>query len=146
MEKRRAARESSAGTDLSAEFLPGYLGPMRFENAEDRLNPVTPDDADESTLGGYLRVHGRAAAFEGSDGRPYTVAVEAERSDDESGWFAYLVFLRWADTGTAIMGHMETGDLASGSTEEEARAELEKLALPEVKALLDAVIEASGSE
>jgi hypothetical protein len=119
---------------------------MRFQNTEDRLNPVTPPGIDESTLQGYLRVHGRAAAFEGSDGRPYTVAVEAEPAEDRPGWVAYLVFLRWADTGTAIMGHLDSGNLAEAATEEEARAQLDSLPLTEVKALLDATLEAHRSE
>jgi hypothetical protein len=114
---------------------------MQFQNAEDRLNPVVPESVDESTLGGYLRVHGRAAAFEGSDGRPYTVAVEAEPAEGGQKWVAYLVFLRWADTGTAIMGHLETADLAVGGTEEEARAALDALPLAEIKALLDSSLE-----
>jgi len=113
---------------------------MQFQGAEDRLNPIAPDGADETTLGGYPRVHGRAAAFEGSDGRPYTAAVEAEQVEDSEGWVGYLVFLRWADTGTAIMGHLETGDLVAEASEAEARAALEALPLAEVKRILDETI------
>ncbi len=111
---------------------------MYFRGSEDRLNPVTPEGVSDATLGGYLAVHGRAAAFEGADGEPYTVAVEAEPGEDaEAGWVAYLVFLRWSHSGTAIMGHLETGDLAYGPTEAEARAALEALPLSRVKAVLD---------
>jgi hypothetical protein len=113
---------------------------MQFQGAEDRLNPIAPEGADETTLGGYPRVHGRAAAFEGSDGRPYTAAVEAEPAEGVEGWVGYLVFLRWADTGTAIMGHLETGDLVAEASEEEARAALDALPLAEVKRILDETI------
>lgn len=112
---------------------------MLYKSAEDRLNPIAPAEADESTLGGYSAVYGRAAAFHGCDGQPYTVAIETERSGDES-WAAYLVFLRWAGSGSAVMGHLETGDLLSGTTEGEARARLEQLPLTRVKELLDETI------
>ena len=39
-------------------------------------------DGDDTTLGGYLAVHGRPPAFEGPDGHPYTVSVEVERTAD----------------------------------------------------------------
>ena len=124
-----------------------YLGRVRYQSAEDRLNPVTPTGADETTLGGYPRVHGRAAAFEGSDGEPYTAAIETERSEEGLGrWVAYLVFVRWAQTGTAIMGHLETGDLAEGASEEEARSALEVLPLRSVKEILDQEIARRSAE
>jgi hypothetical protein len=120
---------------------------MKFQSAEDRLNPIVPEGVDETTLGGYPQVHGRAAGFEGADGRPYTVAIEAEPSDDpDAGWVAYLVFLRWADTGTAIMGHLETPDLAGGATEQEARAALESLPLAHVKEILDETLRRKREE
>lgn len=114
---------------------------MRYANAEDRLNPVTPDGVDDTTLGGYLAVHGRAAAFQGADGEPYTVAVETDAGEDPAAPFtAYLVFVRWAQTGTAVMGHLETGDLAAAATEAAARAALEALPLAEVRRILDETI------
>ena len=114
---------------------------MKYASAEDRLNPLPPEDADETTLGGYMAVHGRAAAFEGMDGEPYTAGVETDASDDPDGPVSgYLVFIRWAQTGTAIMGHLETGDLVAAPTEDEARARLEALSLREVRALLDEAI------
>lgn len=114
---------------------------MRYQNAEDRLNPIAPAGADESTLGGYPAVHGRAPAFEGTDGEPYTAAIETEHSPDaEEPWAAYLVFVRWARTGSAAMGHLETGDLVTGDSEAEVRAGLEALPLRRVKAILDETI------
>lgn len=110
---------------------------MRFSNSEDRLNPIAPEGTDESTLGGYPRVHGRAAAFEGSDAQPYTAAIETEQDPESGRWVAYLIFLRWAESGTAIMGHLETGDLAEGESQAEAQAALEEWPLTRVKQLLD---------
>ncbi|MDB4947397.1 MAG: hypothetical protein JWM27_46 [Gemmatimonadetes bacterium] len=114
---------------------------MSFGGAEDRLNPVAPAGADETTLGGYTAIHGRAAAFTGSDGEPYTVGVETEETGDPAApWVAYLVFLRWAQTGSTVMGHMETPDLVSAETEADAARALETLTLHEVRGLLDDAI------
>ena len=118
---------------------------MRYGGAEDRLNPIAPPGVDDSTLGGYLAVHGRAAAFEGCDGEPYTVAVETDRSH-EGDWAAYLVFVRWAQTGTAVMGHLETDDLASAESEDAARSALEALPLTEVRHILDETIRRRADE
>jgi hypothetical protein len=114
---------------------------MKYSSAEDRLNPVPPEGADESTLGGYAAIHGRAAAFEGADGEPYTVGIETDAPDEAGGPVAgYLVFLRWSRNGSAIMGHVETGDLVAAPTEAEARARLEALPLDEVRRLLDETV------
>jgi hypothetical protein len=112
---------------------------------EDRLNPVAPEGVDDSTLGGYPAVHGRAPSFEGSDGSPYSVAVETDRLED-GAWAAYLIFLRWAETGSAIMGHLETGDLARAATAEGAKAILDQLPLPRVKEILEEAIAARREE
>ena len=119
---------------------------MKYQSAEDRLNPVPPEGADDTTLGGYPAVHGRAPAFEGSDGQPYTAGIETERSDAGAGWAAYLVFVRWSQTGTNVMGHLETGDLAEGASEPEARAALEALPLASVKEILDQEITRRAAE
>jgi hypothetical protein len=108
---------------------------------EDRLNPIPPEGVDESTLGGYPAVHGRAPGFEGVDGCAYTVAIEIEEAEEGSDeWIAYLVFLRWADHGSAIMGHLETDDLARAPTPEAARTAVEALPLTRVKEILDEVV------
>src|SRR5690606_22402709 len=89
---------------------------------------------------------GRAAAFEGSDGEPYTVAIETEPAEDGSRWAGYLVFLRWSQTGSAVMGHLETGDLASGQSEAEARSLLEALPLQRVREILNDEIARRGTD
>ncbi len=114
---------------------------MKFTKPEDRLNPIPSEGVDESTLGGYPAVHGRAPGFEGIDGLAYTAAIEAEPAEDGEGWTAYLVFLRWAAEGSAIMGHLETSDLARGATREEAIQRIESTPLIQVKTLLDETIE-----
>jgi hypothetical protein len=119
---------------------------MKYASAEDRLNPVTPEGVSDATLGGYQAVHGRAAAFEGCDGEPYTAAVDTDESGDPAAPFtAYLVFVRWAQTGTAVMGHLETGDLAAAASEDEARAALEALPLARVREILDETIRARAA-
>lgn len=114
---------------------------MRYRSAEDRLNPLVPAGVDDTTLGGYAAVHGRAAAFEGVDGFAYTAAADTDQTGDPAApWAAYLVFVRWANGGTAIMGHLETANLVAGATEAEVRALLDAMPLPEVKRILDATI------
>ncbi len=120
---------------------------MRYSGSEDRLNPQTPEGVTDETLGGYARVHGRAAAFQGCDGEPYTAAVEIDETGDPgTPWAAYLVFVRWAQTGTAVMGHLETGDLVAAPTEAAARDALNGLTLAEVRTLLDETIRRKRSE
>lgn len=114
---------------------------MQFRGKEDRLNPIAPDGVDDTTLGGYPAVHGRAPGFEGSDGRAYTVAVEAEAVEGAEGTFAaYLVFVRWAGSGNAIMGHLDSDDLAFGPSEAVARQSLEGLPLARVREILEETI------
>ncbi|MDR0787729.1 MAG: hypothetical protein LBG44_07675 [Gemmatimonadota bacterium] len=117
------------------------MAPVKFTNLEDRLNPAPLEGIDDGTLGGYPAVYGRAPGFEGSDGHAYTVAVEVEPADDGTGeWVAYLVFLRWAAGGGAIMGHLESGDLAHGPSGEAARESVGELSLRQVKAVLEELI------
>lgn len=131
---------------LSAVARGRYLARVRYRNAEDRLNPIAPAGVDDTTLGGYVAVHGRAPAFDGSDGEPYTPAIEVDPPEDGSGWGAYLVFVRWARTGTAIMGHLETPDLAVADSEQAARSMLEAMPLADVKRVLDETIERKRRE
>jgi hypothetical protein len=114
---------------------------MKYASSEDRLNPITPEGVTDDTIGGYQAVHGRAAAFEGCDGEPYTVGVETDESGDPGAPFsAYLVFVRWAQTGTAVMGHLETDDILTAASEDEARAAAETLTLAQARVILDETI------
>jgi hypothetical protein len=132
---------------LSARGGPRYLWRVLYKNAEDRLNPITPPGMDDTTLGGYSTVHGRAAAFSGSDGEPYTAAIDVEDTGEgDTPWVAYIVFLRWSQTGTAVMGHLETEDLARGADEAEAREKLGAFPLSRVKEILDETIARKKAE
>ncbi|HET9441141.1 MAG TPA: hypothetical protein VFO52_13270 [Longimicrobiales bacterium] len=97
----------------------------------------------DMTLGGYVAKHTRPPSFGGHDGQPYTVDVDVEATGDtgERAYAAFLVFLRWAETGAGIMEHTESDDVAFGGSEAEARARAAELTLYEVKAELDAAIE-----
>lgn len=106
--------------------------------------PEVPADA---TLGGYFSVHDRPPAYEGSDGHPYTVSLEIEKTGDLRRPFAgYLVFPRWAQTGVGIVGHVETPTLAECQTAEETKAALEALTLLGVQQLLEDALSSSSVE
>jgi hypothetical protein len=95
----------------------------------------------EFTLGGYMRKHDRAAAFSGSDGHPYSVAIYVEEEPDVRGLYgAALLFVRWSPSGDRPVGHVETETLAWGRTPEEAESGLDALSLYDVKAALDEAI------
>lgn len=101
----------------------------------------------ELTLGGYMALHGRAAAFGGSDGRAYSVGIVSDEAPDAEGRFgASLLFVRWTPAGDAPEGHAETPDLAWGRTAEEAEERLKALSLWDVKAALDEAIAATPRE
>jgi hypothetical protein len=95
----------------------------------------------EFPLGGYMQKHDRAAAFGGSDGRAYSVAIYVEDEPDLRGLFgASLLFLRWSPGGERPEGHVETEPLAWGHTPEEATERVGALSLYDVKAALDEAI------
>lgn len=113
-----------------------------------RGEPTGPDaPAPDLTFRGYVETHDRVPAFEGSDGQPYTVDIDAEETgESDRPWAAFLIFVRWAATGAGIMGHVESGDVAWGATEDEARMAALELTLFEVKAELDAAIRRKEEE
>jgi hypothetical protein len=105
--------------------------------------PDEPTPPDDSTLGGYFRVHSRPPAYEGPDGHPYTVSPETERTSNlRAPWSGYLVFPRWAQTGVGIVGHVETAVLVEGSSEEEVTRALGELTLFDVQRLLEDAVAA----
>lgn len=101
----------------------------------------------ELTLGGYMAKHGRAAAFGGSDGQPYSVALYVDDEPDARGMYgAALLFVRWSPDGERPVGHVETEYLAWGKTAEEAEERLRTLSLFDVKAALDEAITQAPEE
>lgn len=106
--------------------------------------------ADDSTLGGYVAVHGRPPSFGGVDGAPYSVDVIVDETGDAAAPVgAYLLFIQWAPGGEAggatISGHRESDFVARGTSEAEVRAALAQMPLLTVKATLDAVIRRAAS-
>ncbi len=103
--------------------------------------------SDELTLGGYMAQHGRAAAFEGSDGQAYSVGLFIDEHPEGSGRFgAALLFVRWSPGGDTTVGHVETDYLSWGSSEEQAERRLKALSLFDVKAALDQAIDDAPGE
>ncbi len=114
--------------------------------------PESPPEWDvhggaDATLGGYLKEHSRPPGFEGLDGEPYTVSVEAEKTPNlVAPYEGYLVFLRWASTGLGVVDHVETPTLLTGKTREEVMAKLGEIPLLRVKELLDEAIRGRADE
>lgn len=104
---------------------------------------------DANTIGGYMRVHARPAAFEGSDGMSYSVAIEADATGEAGRPFgAFFLFLRWRRVGEqGVEGHIESEYLAWGETLDAARGALGAWSLADVRALLEGRIggEAGGA-
>jgi hypothetical protein len=133
-ELERRALFDMPDDDLADDAPPDLIGSLTG----------TAGDADRDvTLGGYIEKHSRVPAFEGADGQPYTVDVDVEEDAARTAgpWAAFLVFIRWAATGAGIMDHVESRDVAYGSTEADARRGALELSLYEIKAELDAAIE-----
>jgi len=112
-----------------------------------RFIPPDHSKGDPNTIGGYMAVHDRPAAFEGSDGASYSVEIVSDSSGDKSRPFAaYLLFVRWGHGDPVASGHLEADFLAFASSESEARAIVGALHLNEVKSKLDALIKAKRAE
>ena len=96
--------------------------------------------ASDETLSGYQAVHGRAPAFEGTDGRAYSVGVFSDDDPGADGRFgASLLFIRWSPDQQPD-GHLETEYLAFAKDPLEAEAQVAGLTLREIKAHLDRLI------
>jgi hypothetical protein len=109
--------------------------------------PADHSKGDPNTIGGYMAVHDRPAAFEGSDGASYSVEIVTDASGDKSRPFAaYLLFVRWRQGDPVASGHLETEFLAFADTEEDARKLVGAMMLNEVKKRLDDLIKARQSE
>ena len=96
---------------------------------------------DDSTLGGYFRIHERPPAFEGSDGQAYSVATYVDDAPAFDGRLGgALLFIRWSSGGDQPEGHLETGYLAYGTTAAEVEERLRAFTLHQIKDHLDQVI------
>lgn len=111
-----------------------------------RFLPPDHSKGDEQTLGGYMAVHARPAAFEGSDGASYSADIATDETGDAAAPVgAYLLFVRWGRGEPQITGHLESDFLARARTEDDARAQLGAMPLSEAKRILDALIRAQGA-
>jgi hypothetical protein len=112
-----------------------------------RFLPADHSKGDPNTIGGYIAVHDRPAAFEGSDGASYSVEIVTDTSGERGRPFAaYLLFVRWREGDPVASGHLETEFLAFAESEEEARKLVGAMLLNEVKAHLDELIKARKAE
>lgn len=107
-----------------------------------------PSKGDPNTIGGYMAVHDRPAAFEGSDGMSYSVAIEADRTGEaERPYGAYFLFMRWRRVGPqGVEAHLESDFLAYGESAAAARQALGGMSLADVRAHLEALIAAHAAE
>jgi hypothetical protein len=106
-----------------------------------RFLPPDPSKGDPNTIGGYMAVHDRPAAFEGSDGASYSVEIVTDTSGEKERPFAaYLLFVRWGHGDPVASGHLETEFLAFATTEDDARKMVGGMLLNEVKLRLDQLI------
>lgn len=108
--------------------------------------PPDHSKGDANTLGGYMAVHDRPAAFGGADGFSYSAEILSDETGDaERPFGAYLLFVRWARIGAASpAGHLESAFVAYGASPEEATRQAGALSLNEVKQLLDALVAAAA--
>ena len=110
---------------------------------------LQPDHSkgDPNTIGGYAAVHGRPAAFEGSDGMSYSVAIESDATGAAARpWGAYFLFMRWRRVGPqGVEGHLESDFLAHGETPTKAREALGAMSLNGVRAELERLIAARAA-
>ncbi|HVZ77461.1 MAG TPA: hypothetical protein VG818_05735 [Gemmatimonadaceae bacterium] len=109
-----------------------------------QFKPADHSKGDANTLGGYMAVHDRPAAFEGPDGFSYSVEILTDRTGEAAAPIgAFLLFVQWARIGAASpQGHLESDFLARGTDEAEVRARAGAMGLAEVKALLDQLVAA----
>ena len=111
--------------------------------------PADHSCGDANTLGGYIAVHGRPPAFEGTDGLSYSVEIAtAPTRNPDAPVGAYLLFVQWARIGaTSPSGHLETDFLAESDNDPDARAIVGSLSLGQTRAALHALIaERSGPD
>lgn len=100
---------------------------------------------DDSTLGGYFRVHTRPPAFEGADGAAYSVALYVDEEPGPDGRYGgALLFVRWSAGGDQPEGHLETDHLAHAGSAAEVELQLHALTLHQVKEELDRSIQRAG--
>jgi len=103
--------------------------------------PADHSRGDANTIGGYMAVHSRPAAFEGHDGVSYSVEIVSDETGEAARpYAAYLLFVRWRAGDPVASGHLETDYLEYSESEADAIAKVGAMKLSEVRAALDALI------
>lgn len=107
-----------------------------------QFRPADHSKGDANSIGGYMAVHDRPAAFEGPDGFSYSVEILTQHEPAETPpWASFFLFVKWARVGAqSPEGHLESDYVARGATEAEARARAGQLTLAETKLLLDTLV------
>jgi len=113
-----------------------------------RFIPPEHDKGDETTVGGYAAVHGRAAALEGRDGLSYSLEVLTDETGDPARPYgAYLMFMQWRRMGEqGIEGHLESEFLTFADNEPDAARLAGALPLADAQQLLDDLVAARDGE
>lgn len=108
--------------------------------------PPDHDLGDANTIGGYMAVHARPAAFEGPDGMSYSVSLEVDATGDPVRPFgAWLLFVRWRRIGAqGVEGHLESDYVEYGDSPEEAAALLGVWPLSRVRELLHGLVQGAA--
>src|SRR5947208_9546556 len=89
-----------------------------------RFLPPDHSKGDPNTIGGYMAVHDRPAAFEGSDGASYSVEIVTDTSGEKDRPFAaYLLFVRWRQGDPVASGLLASEYLSYASDEAAGRPE-----------------------
>ena len=108
-----------------------------------RFQPPDHTKGDANTLGGYMAVHDRPAAFEGGDGFSYSAEIVTDHTGEPAAPYASAPAPAAAPVGAqSPEGHLETDYLATATTEASARAAVGSWKLSAVKAALDDLIAA----
>jgi hypothetical protein len=103
--------------------------------------PADHSRGDANTIGGYMAVHSRPAAFEGRDGVSYSVELVVDETGDRTRpYAAYILFVRWRQGDPVAAGHLETDYLHYGESEAEALAKVGAMQLSEVRSALESLI------
>ena len=104
--------------------------------------PADHSKGDANTIGGYMAVHDRPAAFEGPDGFSYSVEILTDDTGDATSPVGgYFLFVQWARVGAATPeGHLESDFLARAATDTAAHTAVGAMPLSDVKGVLDALI------
>jgi hypothetical protein len=108
--------------------------------------PADHSKGDANTVGGYTAVHSRPPAFEGKDGSSYSAEVMADETGDAAQpWGGYLLFVRWRHGDPVATGHLETGFLSYGTSEQEVIASVGAMQLNDAVAELNRMIDAADA-